>query len=78
MPTKIMEDVDTTVDTPIIAAKEDAVHNEEEIGTVAESVRAEMVWHTTVGLAEFALFREKTAGPRQKATRRTWCGATRC
>ena len=38
MPTKIMESVDTTADTPIIAADKDAVRNTEEIGVAAKSV----------------------------------------
>ena len=38
MPIKTTEAVDTTVDTSIIAAKEDAVRNAEEIGEVAEVV----------------------------------------
>ena len=53
--TKIMVPVDTTTDTPIIAAEEGAVINAEETGAVAEAVRARVIWHTTVGLTECAL-----------------------
>ena len=40
---KAMEAVDTTVGTPIIAAKEDAVLNAGEIGEVAKVVGATVV-----------------------------------
>ena len=43
MPTKNMEAVDTTANTPIITAEEDTVRNKEEIGSVAEAVRAAMI-----------------------------------
>ena len=38
-----MEAVDTTEDTPIIAAKEDAVRNAEEIVNVAEVVEETVI-----------------------------------
>jgi len=41
--TKIMVPVDTTTDTPIIAAEEGAVINAEETGAVAEAVRARVI-----------------------------------
>ena len=77
MPTKIMEAEYTMVNTTIIAVEEDAVQNAEEIGAVDEAVGATMIWLTTVGLMECVLIQEKNAGTRQKATRRTRCGATR-
>ena len=43
MPTKIMEVMDTTADTPIIAAEEDAVRNSEEICTVEKAVGATVI-----------------------------------
>ena len=67
MPTKIMEAVDTTADTPIIAAKEDAVRNSEEIGTVEKAVKATVIWHTTIGLMECALVWAKTTGTQQNS-----------
>ena len=43
MPTKIMEAVDNTADTPINVAKEEKVRNAEEIGAVAKAVRETLI-----------------------------------
>ena len=43
IPTKTMEAVDTSADTPVIADEKDAVRNAEEIGAVAEAVGATMI-----------------------------------
>ena len=43
IPTKTMEAVDNTTDTPTIAAKEYAVRNTEEIGEVAKVVGANVI-----------------------------------
>ena len=40
---KTMEAVDTTAATPIVAAKEDAVSNEEEIGEMAKVSKATVI-----------------------------------
>ena len=48
MTTNIMEAVDTTSDTTIIEAKEDAVRNTEEFGRVAKVVRSTVIWHATI------------------------------
>ena len=43
MPINTIEAVDTTADTPIIAAEEDAVRNAEEIGKVDKMVGATVI-----------------------------------
>ena len=50
MPINIMEAMDTTVDTPIIAVEEDVEPNTEEIGKVAEAFRETVILHTTDGI----------------------------
>ena len=71
MPTKIMEAVDNTADTPINVAKEEKVRNAEEIGAVAKAVRETLIWHTTVEFTEYALIQTNTVGPWQNSTIRT-------
>ena len=78
MHTKIMEDMDTMADTTIIVAEWGAVRNAEEIGVVDETVGVTVILQTTVGLTQCVLIRANNAGHRQKTTRNTWCGATRC
>ena len=73
-----MEAVDTMADTPIIAAKEDAVRSVDTIGVVAKAVGSTVILHTTVGLLECAIIQSNTEGPQKKTTRRTRCDATRC
>ena len=43
IPIKTMEALDTTADTPIIAAEEDEVRNAEEIGAVDKVVGATVI-----------------------------------
>ena len=50
MPTNILETMYNILDTPIIAAEEDAVRNAEEFGVVDQEVGATVILQTTVGL----------------------------
>ena len=75
---KTMEDVDTTVTNPIIAVKEDVVHNTTGIGVEAMVVMTIVILLVTVGHTECVPIQENTAGPWKAETRRTHCGATRC
>ena len=74
----IMEDVNTTATNPDTAVEEDAAHKTMEIGAEAVVVNPTLILHINVGHIECVLIQINTTGPQKMATKRTWCGVTRC